>query len=136
MPEDKKEDLQPEKSPQLISRREFALGSVALLGSYSVAESAPLEPLSAEAQTIKLEKSKEIQELLDIRHITDEDLRKVIDHAEKTGKKLYLPGSNRFLSKLRIVDTYFYAEYSPIEDGAFRIDAAYAHRFLIVKEPS
>ena len=136
MPDEKKECQQPEKNTQLISRREFALGSVALLGSYSLAESAPLPPLSDEAQSIKLEKTKEIQELLDIRHITDEDLKRVINHAEETGKKLYLPESNRLLSKLKIVDTYFYAEYSPIEDSVFRIHSAYAHRFLIAKEPA
>jgi hypothetical protein len=136
MPEEKKECPQSEKNIQLLSRREFALGSMALLGSYSLAESSPLPPLSDEAQAIKLEKTKEVQELLDIRHITDEDLKRVISHAEKTGKKLYLPDNNRLLSKLKIVDTYFYAEYSPIEDSAFRIHAAYAHRFLIAKEPS
>jgi len=136
MPEDKKEDLQPEKRLPLISRREFALGSVVLLGSYSVAESSPLRPLSAEAQTIKIEKSKEIQELLDIRHITDDDLKRVIDHAEITEKKLYLPESNRFLSKLQIANTYFYVEYSSIENGNFRVHAAYAHRFNILKEPA
>jgi hypothetical protein len=135
MPEEKKEALQTEKNPQLISRREFAVGSVALLGSYSLAESAPLPPLPDEAQAIKIEKSKDVQDLLDVRHITDDDLKRIIDHAEKTGKKLYLSDSSRLLSKLRILDTYFYAEYSPIEGGAFRIHAAYAHRFLITKEP-
>jgi hypothetical protein len=136
MPNDNDDYLKPDKSPQLISRREFTLGSVALLGSYAQAESAELTPLSPEAQALKLEKSKEVQELLDIRHITDDDLKRVVDNAEKTGKKLYRSDNNRLLSKLRIEDTYFYTEYSPIENGAFRIHAAYAHRFLIMKEPS
>jgi hypothetical protein len=136
MHEEKKECLQPAKNPQLLSRREFAIGSVALLGSYASAEAAPIPPLSDEGAAIKLEKSKDVQDLLDARHITDIDLKRVLDHAEKTGKKLYLPNSDRLLSKLRIVDTYFYAEYSPIEEGSFRIHSAYAHRFLIAKEPS
>jgi hypothetical protein len=136
MSEEIKESMHPEKSPQLISRREFTLGSVALLGSYSLAGSSPLPPLSDEDQAIKLEKNQEIQELLDIRHITDDDLKRVIAHAEKTEKKLYLMDGNRFLSKLRILDTYFYAEYSLIEKNSFRIHSAYAHRFLIVKEPA
>ena len=135
MLKDQKEGLPLEKNSQLISRREFALGSISLLGSVSFAESSPLPPLSAEAQELKLEKSKELQELLDIRHITDDDLKRVIEHAEKTEKKLYIPESNRFLSKLQIANTYFYVEYSSIESGSFRIHAAYAHRFNILKEP-
>jgi hypothetical protein len=135
MPKDEKDRQQPEKNPPLFSRREFALGSIALIGGYSLAESTPIPELSAEAQALKIEKSKETESLLDIRHITDDDLKRVLDHAEKTGKKLYLPESNRFLSKLRIVDTYFYAEYSSTESGVYHIHTAYSHRSVIVQEP-
>ena len=113
-----------------ISRREFALGSVAMLGSYALAEAATLPPLSPEAQAMKLEISSQIQSFMEVRHILEDDLKRVIDHAEKTGEKLYQPDSSIFLSKLRLKEVYFYAEYAPCP-GGYKIYGAYSHRFLI-----
>jgi hypothetical protein len=126
-----KEKKQPtQNSPQPISRREFALSSVAALGALSLAPAAQLPPLSPEAQAMKLEISDEVRSFMEVRHILEEDLKRVIDHAEKTGEKLYQMGSDILLSKLRLKEVYFYAEYSPIESG-FRIHSAYSHRFLM-----
>jgi hypothetical protein len=113
-----------------ISRREFALGSVAMLGSYALGEAATLPPLSPEAQAMKLEISSQIQSFMEVRHILEDDLKRVIDHAEKTGEKLYQPDSSIFLSKLRLKEVYFYAEYAPCA-GGYKIYGAYSHRFLI-----
>jgi|WetSurMetagenome_2_1015567.scaffolds.fasta_scaffold54749_4 hypothetical protein len=124
-----KDKQQDEKHLQPISRREFALGSAALLGAYSIAEASELSPLSPEVQAWKLEKSNEVKELMEARHILDDDLKRVIDTAEKTRQKLYQPENDRLLAKLRIQAAYFYAEYSPIKEG-YRIHAAYSHRFL------
>jgi len=120
------------KSPQ-ISRREFALGSMAILGAYSAEDTEKLPPLSPEAQAMKLEISDEMESFMQVRHILDEDLKRVIDHAEKTGNKLYQPNTDVFLAKLRMKEVYFYAEYSPVKDG-FRIHTAYSHRFLMEEE--
>jgi hypothetical protein len=125
---EKKDKQQDEKNLQPISRREFALGSLSLLSAFPLAETAP-QPLSSEAQAWKLEKTDEIQRLMEARHILDDDLKRVIEHAEKTGEKLYRPGSDFLLAKLRVQAAYFYAEYSPIP-GGYRIHAAYTHRFL------
>lgn len=124
------EDKKEPQTPRVISRRDFALGSISLLGAYSIAESSPLPPLSAEAQAIKLEKSGFVQDLMVARHILDDDLKRVIEHAERTGEKLYQPDSSRFLSKLRLKEAYFYVEYEPVAD-AYRIHTAYTHRFLL-----
>jgi hypothetical protein len=129
-----KEEDKRQAEQKSISRREFALGSVALLGSYSFAETPKLPPLSPEAQAWKLEKVGDAGDLMDARHILEEDARRVIDHAEKTGEKLYEPGTDRILSKLRVREAYFYVEYSPIS-GGFRIHAAYTHRFLLAGDP-
>lgn len=134
MPENDNEIQKTEKSVPLISRREFALGSVAMLGSHHFLQASPLPPLSEEAKALKLDKSAEAKELLDARHILDDDIRRVIDNAEKTGRKLYTPENDHLLSKLRIDQTYFYVEYSPVE-GGYRIHTAYAHRFNILEEP-
>ncbi len=126
--EKKKSELS--QNPHPISRREFAIGSVAMLGGYALGAEAPLPPLSPEAQAMKLEITEGLRNAMEASHILEEDVRRVIDDAEKTGEKLYQPGSNYLLSKLRVKEVYFYAEYSPIECG-FRLHEAYAHRFLI-----
>jgi hypothetical protein len=108
-----------------ISRREFTIGSIALIGAYSANES-----LAQAADQIKLEISDDVRHMLEERHILDEDLIQVIQNAEKTGEKLYEPETGRFLSKLHIKNVYFYAEYS-IAESKYRIHAAYSHRFSI-----
>ena len=131
----KKKAAQPsEKGSSSISRREFAIGSVALLGAYSFAATQDLPPLSPEALAWKLDKSDDVRDLMEARHILDIDLRRVIDHAEKTGEKLYELETDRFLSKLRLQQAYFYVEYSPIP-GGYRIHTAYSHRFMLARDP-
>jgi len=88
---EKKKKRRPPESSQGISRREFALSSMAILGAYSRTEAATLPPLSAEAQALKLEMDEDVRDLLEARHILDEDLKRVIEHAERTGEKLYQP---------------------------------------------
>ena len=126
MPEEK-------KFPKPISRREFTKGSMAVIGAYSSFSQEAPPPLSANAKALKLEISAEVNALLEERHILEEDIRRVIEHAEKTGRKLYQPGTDRFLSKLRIFEGLFYAEYSPHEN-AYRIHTAYVHRFKLEQE--
>ncbi len=116
-----------------ISRRKFTIGSLGLLSAYALTQDSSITPLSAQAQAIKLRKTQTVQDLMEARHILDEDIRRVIEHAERTGEKLYQPGSNRFLSKLRVRETYFYVEYEPTED-AYEVHTAYSHRFLLGKE--
>ncbi len=123
MPEENKNpEPQENKEERTISRRDFAIGSLALIGGISC-------PAAAE-NAVKLEKSDAVQDLLEERHILDEDLAAVIQHAEKTGEKLYQTDADRFLAKLRINNVYFYVEYSVIE-GGYRIHTAYSHRFSL-----
>ncbi|MDR0311858.1 MAG: hypothetical protein LBJ21_09750 [Acidobacteriota bacterium] len=124
------------KNQQLISRRDFAKGSAAVMGAYAVADAvAALDEPSGKAKSVKIEKSAEITALMDERHITDDDIRNVIAYAEETGRKLYKQNSDHFLSKRRMGQTYFYVEYSPAGESAYKIHAAWAHRFVILKEP-
>jgi hypothetical protein len=131
MAEEEKKKPQAQEIPHQISRREFAIGSVAMLSGYAMTEAAMLPPLSTEAQVMKLEISDDLKNIMEALHILEEDLKRVIDHAEKTGEKLYEPGTDIFLSKLRVREAYFYVEYSPIEGGGFKILDTYTHRFLI-----
>ena len=109
-----------------ISRRQFTIGSVAVLGS------APGVLSGAEkvAPPFKLEKSDEVRQLMVDRHILDDDLYQVISYAEETGDKLYREDSERFLAKRKLNTVYFYAEYTPIE-GGYQIHNTYSHRFTL-----
>jgi hypothetical protein len=142
MSEEKKREAGGEGNNKgAISRREFTIGSIAAIGAYSITDTdikaeagaAAIPFARANEQTLKLEISDAVRELLDKRHILEQDLEKVIDHAERTGEKLYQPGTNYFLSKLKVGDISFYVEYSPFENG-HRIHTAYAHRFSLEGE--
>ena len=128
--------MSDEKKPENakpISRREFTKGSMAVIGAYSSLSQEPPEPLSAAASALKLDIPDDVKSLMDDRHVLEEDVRRIIEHAEKTGLKLYQPGTDRFLSKLRIYQAMFYVEYSPVKD-AYRIHTAYTHRFRLGEE--
>jgi len=81
---------------------------------------------------IELQKSDQVKELLESRHILDEEIKMVIDNAETTGKKIYQPGTNKFLAKMRIANATFYVEYSALElEKTYKIHTAYAHKAKI-----
>ena len=125
--ENKQKDARKEdKGVGRISRREFAIGSMAVIGSGTAA----LADVSPDTSPFKLDISEEVRRIMVDRHILEDDLIKVISQAEKTGVKLYQQDSDRFMAKLRMNEVYFYAEYSPI-DGGYRIHNTYSHRFLL-----
>lgn len=120
--------------PERLSRRKFTLGSVAVIGAaVTEAGAAGIPPLSEEGRALRLEKSDEVSDALEERHILDEDIKRVIQNAESTGDKLYQTDTDRFLSKLRVGEVTFYVEYSRIENG-YRIHTAYSHRFLLEED--
>ena len=78
-------------------------------------------------EEIKLQVNDEIKQLLEERHISEDEVKQVIHHAETEGEKLYQPDENRYLAKLKIGKAAFYVEYS-IEDGNYIVRSAYAHK--------
>jgi len=133
MAHDDRNEHKPD-TPKPLSRREFTKGSMAVVGAYSSLAQEQLSPLSDAAKSMKLEISDEVKSLLDERHILEEDVRRVIEHAEASGLKLYQPGSKNYLSKLRIYQALFYVEYSALEKNSYRIHTAYLHRFKLGEE--
>ena len=89
-------------------------------GSMEPCETVPCE-------TVELVVSAEIQQHLDARRILADDVRRVIDHAERTGEKLCHPVTGHSLASFRPRAVTFWVEYSPEQNG-FRIHNAYAHR--------
>lgn len=70
--------------------------------------------------------------LIEERHILEQDIKQVIYAAESTEEKLYQPGANRFLAKLKGANATFYVEYSPSDDG-YQVHTAYFHRSEIIE---
>jgi hypothetical protein len=69
------------------------------------------------------------------RRILREDVQKVIEHAEKTGAKLFNPETGRSLASFRPAQVTYWVEYNPEGDG-FRVHNAYYHRIEIVEGES
>jgi len=79
-------------------------------------------------QQVELEVSEQVRELLESRHILDDEVKLVIHNAEGSGEKLYQPGTDRYLAKLRIGNATFYVEYSAMGRGSYIVHTAYSHR--------
>jgi hypothetical protein len=78
-------------------------------------------------EEIKLQVTDEVKQLLEERHIAEDEVKQVINNAETKGEKLYQPEANRYLAKLRIGKATFSVEYA-IEGDRYLVKAAYAHK--------
>jgi hypothetical protein len=125
--EKKKSDQKAESgNTRRISRREFAIGSMTLLGSSPLA----FADKDTDSPPFKLVISEDVRQIMEARHIIDTDLIAVIEYAEKTGQKLYREDNDHILAKQKLNTVYYYAEYSPVE-GGFEIHTTYSHRFTL-----
>jgi hypothetical protein len=79
---------------------------------------------------LKLTIDPEAMKKIDSRRILEEDIRKVIFHAESTGKRMQSRESGNFLAYLQPANVTFWVEYLPEGDG-FRVVNAYCHRMKI-----
>lgn len=84
-------------------------------------------------EEIKLQVGDEVKKLLKERHISEEEVKKVIDFAETKGEKLYQQEANRYLAKNRLGEVTIYVEYSTDENG-YIVHTAYSHRSKVGKE--
>lgn len=84
-------------------------------------------------EEIKLQVGDEVKKLLEERHISEDEVKRVIDFAETEGEKLYQPEANRYLAKNRLGEVTIYVEYSTDENG-YIVHTAYSHRSKIGKE--
>jgi glutamate synthase (NADPH) small chain len=84
-----------------------------------------------EKERIVLEMSEEVRRRIDERRILEDDIRKVICHGEKSGKRLRNAGTGNFLAYLQSENVTFWVEYSPADSG-FSVQNAYCHRMKIV----
>jgi NADPH-dependent glutamate synthase beta subunit-like oxidoreductase len=85
-----------------------------------------------EYEKIILHVSNDILERMEERRILREDVQKVIDHAEKTGTKLFNPETGRSIGSFRPAHITYWVEYTPEGDG-FRVHNIYYHRMEVVE---
>jgi Fe-S oxidoreductase len=99
----------------------------AVLHELGEAEEVPVE----EYENIKLIISDDVFRKIDDRRILENDIRKVIDNAERHGKKMRNNETGNYLAYYQPENVTFWVEYSPEGEG-FRIHNAYCHRMKIV----
>ena len=81
---------------------------------------------------VRLQLSEAAEAAMKKRHISEDDLRFVIQTAEATGKKLCSAQQDRYLAKARAGLVTFYAEYSRLPDG-YLVHTAYSHRSQLIE---
>jgi hypothetical protein len=84
-----------------------------------------------EHEEIVLEMTEEVRRKIDGRRILEDDIRKVINNGEESGKRLRNAGTGHFLAYLQSENVTFWVEYSPGDNG-FTVHNAYCHRMKIV----
>lgn len=93
------------------------------------------EDLSLEKSymNIKLKLLDGVQELLEERRILLEDVQKVIEYAEETGRKFINDTDQHFLAYYKPASVTYWVEYSP-QDEYFVVHNAYCHRMQIMED--
>ncbi len=86
-----------------------------------------------EHEMIKLDIPQEIQDLMSQRMILTDDVKRVIEHAEKSGAKFVNRSTGRYLAHHTPAKVTYWVEYAPNE-GSFTVHNAYSHRMQIKEE--
>ena len=73
----------------------------------------------------------EVRRRIDERRILENDLRQVIEHAQRTGKRLLNSETGQYRASWQTENVTFWVDYTPEDDG-FAVHNAYCHRMKIV----
>ncbi len=84
-----------------------------------------------EHDRITLVMTEDVRRTADKRRILESDIKRVIDHAETSGRKLHNATSGVYRGYLKFGNVTFWVEYTPVE-GGYRVHNAYCHRMNIV----
>jgi Fe-S oxidoreductase len=85
-----------------------------------------------EYERINLKIASEVLRKFDDLRVLEDDIRKVIFHAESTGKRMQSKESGNYLAYLQPENVTFWVEYTPDGDDGFTVLNAYCHRMKIV----
>jgi hypothetical protein len=83
-------------------------------------------------EEVILQMDAEVRDRLDRRRILDDDIKRVIHHAQSTAQRLFHPETGHYKASFKPYKTTFWIEYTPLSDG-YQIHNAYAHRMEVVK---
>jgi Fe-S oxidoreductase len=83
-------------------------------------------------ESIRLDMTPEVQRMIDERRILENDLRRVIEHAEQSGKRLRNNQTGVYRAGYQPENVTFWVDYSVGDDGRYTIHNAYCHRMKIV----
>jgi Fe-S oxidoreductase len=82
-------------------------------------------------EKIILRMAPEVRRRIDERRILENDLRQVIEHAQRTGKRLLNSETGQYRASWQTEHVTFWVDYTPEDDG-FAVHNAYCHRMKIV----
>jgi len=88
------------------------------------------EDMATEPPRMKLDVAPEVMAVLERRLILLDDIRAVIEHAERTGEKFADPATGRFVASYRPACVTYWVEYSTGAD-AVTVHNAYSHRMQV-----
>ena len=88
-------------------------------------------PEQAAFESIRLVLPEAVHQMVEERLILVEDMQKVIENAERTGKRMFNAASGHFLAYYKPTSVTYWVEYTRQDDGAFLVYKAYSHRMEI-----
>jgi hypothetical protein len=91
-------------------------------------------PEQAAFESIRLVLPEAVQQMVEDRLILVEDMQKVIEYAERTGKRMFNAVSGHYLAYTKPTSVTYWVEYTPQDDGTFLVHKAYSHRMEIGRE--
>lgn len=90
------------------------------------------KPLQKEEyEKISIRVSPQVREILEKRRILDEDIRKVIFHAQQSGKTFFNEDTGHYKASFKPHNVTFWVEYS-MDEITFDIHNAYSHRMEVI----
>jgi NADPH-dependent glutamate synthase beta subunit-like oxidoreductase len=88
-------------------------------------------PEQAAYEHIRLVLPTDVQKMIEDRLILVEDMQKVLEHVERTGKRMLNANTQHFLAYYKPTSVTYWVEYSHQDDGSYLIHKAYSHRMEI-----
>ena len=76
----------------------------------------------------------DVRKMVADRLILVEDIQKVIEFAERSGKRMFNSSSSRYLAYYKPTSVTYWVEYTPQGDGSYLVHKAYSHRMEIGRE--
>jgi glutamate synthase (NADPH/NADH) small chain len=88
-------------------------------------------PEQASYESIRLVLPESVKQMVEERLILVEDMQKVLEHAECTGKHMINGVNGHFLAYFKPTSVTYWVEYNQQADGSFLVHKAYSHRMDI-----